>query len=194
MVPVGYSSKLEHNTSMPLMSVNPLILILSSSFTVHKLITYSFHHKTVTQLLFSIGVLMLLWWNWEECGHCLVPPHVSAALDQHRGVVHPPGAGTVWCICPESSGGVSSCISLPYGYGYSGYGWGLSFWGQCTHVSPGCFWSSQHFWSHTHCLPLHPHHRRGDLYPYSNLIVVENNHDTLQYGTALSVLSSVVKL
>uniref|UniRef100_A0A674AFQ4 Uncharacterized protein n=1 Tax=Salmo trutta TaxID=8032 RepID=A0A674AFQ4_SALTR len=63
MVPVGHSSKLEHNTSMPLMSVNPIIsvLILSSSFAVHKLITYSFHHKTVTQLLFSIGSVDTVW-------------------------------------------------------------------------------------------------------------------------------------
>ncbi|XP_034148878.1 rhomboid domain-containing protein 2, partial [Esox lucius] len=32
----------------------------SSSFAVHKLITYSFHHRTVTQLLLSIGVLVPL--------------------------------------------------------------------------------------------------------------------------------------
>ena len=44
-----------------------------------------------------------------------------------------------------------------------------------------------------HSLPLQPHHSRGDLYPYSNLIVVENNCDTLQYVTALSGLNSVVK-
>lgn len=43
--------------------------------------TYSFHHKTVSQLLLSNGVLG---WHWEECGHhCLV----SASLYQHRGVI-----------------------------------------------------------------------------------------------------------
>uniref|UniRef100_A0A8C7N680 Uncharacterized protein n=1 Tax=Oncorhynchus kisutch TaxID=8019 RepID=A0A8C7N680_ONCKI len=35
-------------------------LIPSSSFAVHKLITYSFHHQTETQILLSIGVLVLL--------------------------------------------------------------------------------------------------------------------------------------
>ncbi|XP_071240622.1 rhomboid domain-containing protein 2-like [Salvelinus alpinus] len=198
MVPVGYSSKLEHNTSMPRMSVTPFIsvLILSSSFVVHKLITYSFHHKTVTQLLLRIGVLVLLCGGIDfsvDAVWVLMFQFLSistgvlytilglvlfgaSAQNQVEGLVPVSlshmGMATVYSLMVK---GFLFGVSVPM----LGLKW--LFLVIVTLLVP-----------HTVFL-CNPIIAGGDLYPYSNLIVVENNHDTLHYVTSLSVVSSVVK-
>ena len=53
-------ARAQHINAADVCQPDNIRLIPSSSFAVHKLITYSFHHQTETQILLSIGVLVLL--------------------------------------------------------------------------------------------------------------------------------------